>query len=81
MEFWGIDVGKSTNFSCYRNGSQFFVTTVKTSWLDEKHVVFGQVPDGDTASYKVVRSIELCGKPDGKIKYDKDPIIENCGEC
>ena len=63
----------------YRNGSQFFVTTVVTSWLNGKHVVFGQVPDGDVASYKTVRSIEACGSQSGKTKYG-NPKITACDE-
>ncbi|KAK0944856.1 phosphatidylinositol transfer protein csr1 [Friedmanniomyces endolithicus] len=63
------------------NGSQFFVTTVVTSWLDGRHVVFGQVVPGDLKSISIVKSIEACGTSSGAIKNrDGPPTIVDCGQ-
>ncbi|MFI7387791.1 peptidylprolyl isomerase [Streptomyces sp. NPDC049813] len=45
------------------NGSQFFITTIVTSWLDGKHVVFGEVADEE--SMKLVKKIESLGSQSG----------------
>ncbi|KAI3898714.1 hypothetical protein MKW98_000827 [Papaver atlanticum] len=56
------------------NGSQFFICTEKTSWLDGKHVVFGKVVDG----YNVVEAMEKVGSHAGTPKAAVE--IEDCGE-
>ena len=57
------------------NGSQFFLCTALTSWLDGKHVVFGQVVEG----YGVVKAIESVGSSSGKTAAKV--VIADCGQC
>jgi len=56
------------------NGSQFFICTVDTPWLDGKHCVFGKVTDG----LDVVDKIELVGSQSGKTSVPV--VVKDCGE-
>merc|ERR1712124_204037 len=56
------------------NGSQFFLCTVETKWLDGKHVVFGSVTNG----MEVVKAVEAVGSQSGKTS--KPVVIADCGQ-
>jgi peptidylprolyl isomerase len=56
------------------NGSQFFLTTVATPWLDGKHVVFGSVVEG----MDVVSAMEQVGSRSGQTS--EPVVIADCGQ-
>ena len=79
--FKGI-AGKHTGFGCLSmanagpntNGSQFFICTADTPWLDGKHVVFGKLTSGDA----LLKQMEACGSREGKTS--KPVVIANSGQ-
>jgi peptidylprolyl isomerase len=64
------NAGKDTN------GSQFFITTAQTSWLNGKHVVFGKVLE----NYELVKAVEDIGTQQGAPKTGYTVTIAASGE-
>merc|ERR1711907_708151 len=58
------------------NGSQFFITTVKTSWLDGRHVVFGKVLEGMDVVQKVEAVGSSSGTPSKKVVIEDSGLLE-----
>ena len=59
------------NAGKFSGGSQFFLTTVDTPWLDGNHAVFGKVAEG----MDVVKAIEKCRKMPGDRPTQPQQII------
>merc|ERR1711974_213699 len=74
LKHTGPGILSMANSGPHTNGSQFFLCTAKTEWLNGKHVVFGKVTDG----MDVVRAMEAQGTSSGSTK--KKVLISNCGQ-
>mmetsp|Transcript_15262 Transcript_15262/g.18364 ORF Transcript_15262/g.18364 Transcript_15262/m.18364 type:complete len:112 (-) Transcript_15262:94-429(-) len=76
LKHTGPGVLSMANAGPNTNGSQFFITTVKTQWLDNRHVVFGKVVDGMDVVQQVEAVGSQSGAPSKKVEIVDSGLLE-----
>ena len=74
LKHTGSGILSMANAGANTNGSQFFLCTADTAWLDGKHVVFGAVVEG----LDVVKTVESVGSSSGSTSAKV--VIADCGQ-
>uniref|UniRef100_A0A7S3LJ47 Peptidyl-prolyl cis-trans isomerase n=1 Tax=Aplanochytrium stocchinoi TaxID=215587 RepID=A0A7S3LJ47_9STRA len=74
LKHTGLGCLSMANAGPNTNGSQFFICTADTPWLDGKHVVFGKVVKG----IEVVKAVEGIGSQSGQTS--KPVVVADCGQ-
>ncbi len=74
LKHTGKGILSMANAGPHTNGSQFFICTRETSFLDSKHCVFGSVVEG----YEVIEKVEAAGTASGRTK--EAVVITDCGQ-
>ncbi|KAB0387660.1 hypothetical protein FD755_002616 [Muntiacus reevesi] len=74
LEHMSPDILSVANAGPHANGSQFFICSAKTEWLEGKHVIFGKVKEGTSIAESMTRSGCRNGKTSKKVS------IADCGQ-
>ncbi|WP_439849190.1 peptidylprolyl isomerase [Thioalkalicoccus limnaeus] len=74
LKHTGFGILSMANAGPDTNSSQFFITTAKTSWLDGRHVVFGELVEG----HDVLREMDKQGSRSGQTRTAV--VLESCQE-
>lgn len=71
-----IGVLAMANAGPHTNGSQFFITTARTPWLNGRHTIFGQATESSMQTLKKLNNVPTLGRDGGDRPLERQEIIK-----